>query len=44
MSGSICGGQHKSREWTKEEIKKHMFEDPCIDCYCGIDFKVKKNG
>jgi len=38
MSGSICGGQHKSKTWTKEEISKHI-RDPCIDCYCGIGFK-----
>lgn len=35
---SICGGQHKSKSWTKEEISEHIL-DPCIDCYCGIGFK-----
>ena len=38
---SICGGQHQSKIWTKDEIHKHIFE-PCIDCYCDIPFKRRK--
>jgi len=37
---SICGGQHQSKTWTKDEIKSHL-KDPCIDCYCGIPFLKK---
>jgi len=38
---SICGGQHQSKTWSKNEIVQHM-TDPCIDCYCDIPFKEKK--
>lgn len=36
MSDAICGGGHRSHEWSDEEIKEHSV---CIDCYCGISFK-----
>lgn len=35
---AICGGGHRSHEWTPKEIHEH---EPCIDCYCGIPFKRK---
>lgn len=38
---SLCGGQHKSKAWTKDEIREHI-KEPCIDCYCGISFKKQR--
>lgn len=37
---SLCGGQHQSKFWTSEEIKNHI-KEPCVDCFCGIDFKQR---
>lgn len=41
QTGAICGGGHLAREWTSEEINKHL-TNPCIDCWCGIPFKEKE--
>jgi len=44
MSGCICGGQHQLKEWTDEEISKHIedsMDGSCIDCWCGTPFRVK---
>ncbi len=42
---SICGGMHQWKEWTDKEIDKHLDKHfgSCIDCWCGIPFKMKKS-